>query len=1091
MHREISHADRAFGDDQGRPSLYLLTALVGLLLFADVWPFLARWLSPLLPQLPSWPNEYLGYRLALAAALLGGARVLFGSIDSLLQGKLGADLALGVAVVAAILLREHLVAAEVVFVGLLGECLEDYTFARTKSAIRKLAEITPRRCWRLRDGVEERVLVSDLAIGDVVVVKPGAKVPVDGTVTAGTSSVDVSALTGESRPLDKAPGDEVLAGSLNGQGALTVEAQAVGEFTLAGRVVEMTARALQDKAPLERSADALARLFLPAVLAVAAVTFLAAFSLHAWGSARTLGLGPALRYAAYPALSVLVVACPCALILATPAAVIAALGRLAGTGVLVKGGAALERLAGVDAFAFDKTGTLTEGRLELGDVLPCGTLTPEQLLALAASAERLSEHPLARLFTPHAPAEQPPADAFTAHPGAGVSVTLDGQRVLVGNVRLLRDHGVTVTPEALALVEQLDASGQTALLVARGDTIEGAIGARDTIRPEAKAIIEELRRLGIVRIAMLTGDSPAAARPVAETLHILECHAGLLPQDKADFIAGWQGGTTHAPPSAGGGGAEGPPLKVAMVGDGINDAPALARATVGLAIGGTADVAAEAGDVVLMVGPDETQRSPLTHLPFLLRLSRETVRIIRQNILFFAFAGNLVGIVLTAWLWPLLAPPGYFEQGPLAAVIYHQLGSLLVLLNSMRLLGFERGGGGPSWEERFKAVGGWMETRFDLDKGLHWAMHHWHRLAAGAAAVSLLAWLWTGCHTVQPDEVAVVRRFGRVVEEGLGPGLHLRWPWPVESVTRIQPNRVRTVEVGFRLAPGALPGGRSWSSAHEGGRREAEEAVLLTGDGNLLEVQCSILYTIERPAVYLFDVADPEQWLRSMAESVLRELAGAADMGGPLSSRRADFQREAERRLRALRPEDLGMRLEGVALHDLHPPTEVVQSYHDVTRAKERRDKLVNDAEAWRIDRLRRQMAESYQAVRRAEAEYFDATRMALARRDEFLSRLAGRALTWADEAALVLTLLDASLSGTAPKQALAGYAARRASRLADARDLADFRLYWDGLTASLAGRPKVLIDAEKLPVRRSLWLVPAPPPPIPPSRRTPPTEEP
>jgi Cu+-exporting ATPase len=1080
MHREISHADQAFGEAEGRPSLYLLTGLVGLLLLADLWPFAASWLSPLGWQLPTWPNEAYGYRLALLAALLGGARVLFGAFDSLLQGKLGADLALGIAVVAAILLREPLVAAEVVFIGLLGECLEDYTFNRTRAAVRKLAELTPRRCWRLRDGAEERVLVSDLAVGDTVVVKPGAKVPVDGTVTAGASTVNVSALTGEPMPVDRGPGDEVLAGSLNGQGALTIVARAVGGQTVAGRVVEMTARALQDKAPLERSADALARLFLPAVLGLALATFLGALLLHAGSAARGLGWGPSVRYAAYPALSVLVVACPCALVLATPAAVLAALGRLAGTGVLIKGGSALERLAAVDAFAFDKTGTLTEGRLELGEVATLGGMSRDELLALAARAERLSEHPLARLFELYAPPSAAAPEEFSAHPGAGVSALVDGQRVLVGNIRLLESHGAAVSPEARAMAERLASTGQTVLLVARDGVVEGVIGARDRPRPEAREVIEELRRLGILRVALLTGDSEAAARPVAEALHILECHAGLLPQDKADLIAGWQSST--------------PPLKVAMVGDGINDAPALARASAGLALGGTADVAAEAGDVVLMIGPAQGERSPLTHLPFLLRLSRETVRVIRQNIVWFAFAVNAVGIVLTAWLWPLLVPAGYFEVGPLAAAVYHQVGSILVLLNSMRLLAFERGGEG-GWEARLRRLGRWMEARLDLDEGLHWVMHHAGWLAAAAGGVAVLAWLGTAAHFVQSDEAAVVQRFGRVVAESLEPGLHLRWPWPIEVVTRVKPGLVRTVEVGFRLAPGALPGGRAWSSAHEGGRREPEEAVFLTGDGNLLEAQCSVLYTVSKPTAYLFDVASPEAVLRSVAEGVLRELAAASDMGGPLTSRRAAFQAEAAaritERLRGLGPDSLGIRLEGVALHDLHPPAEVVQSYHDVTRAREHRDRLVNDAEAWRVARIRRQMADSAQTVRRAEAGRFESVRLAEARRDEVLARLSARRLSWHDEAALLLTLIDAVLGGASPRQALDDHAARRSARLAEAHEVADFRLYWDHLTAALAGRPKVLIDAEKIPVRRSLWLVPAPTPPPMPSRRGPSLEEP
>ncbi|MFQ3593692.1 MAG: HAD-IC family P-type ATPase, partial [Gemmataceae bacterium] len=382
MHREISHADRAFGTDT-RLSLYFLTWLIGLVVLADLWPFVVQMLGSWGAGLPTWSNELFGYRLALIAALVGGARVVYGALDGLLQGKWGADIALAIAVIAAILLREPLVAAEVIFIGLLGECLEDWTFNRTKSALRKLAELTPLRCWRLRDGVEERVFVADLAVEDVVVVKPGAKVPADGVVVAGSSAVDVSALTGESLPVDKTVGDELLAGSLNGNGALTFRVQRVGEHTILGQVIQLTARALQDKSPLERQVDQMARYFLPAVLSVAAVTFLGALAVAWYGGVRGTGgtssLAVAVRLAAYPALSVLVVACPCALVLATPAAVIATLGRLAGTGVLIKGGSALERLAQVETFAFDKTGTLTEGQVELGDVLPLSGICPPEL----------------------------------------------------------------------------------------------------------------------------------------------------------------------------------------------------------------------------------------------------------------------------------------------------------------------------------------------------------------------------------------------------------------------------------------------------------------------------------------------------------------------------------------------------------------------------------------------------------------------------------------------------------------------------------------------------------------------------------------
>src|SRR5262245_17563978 len=338
MHREISHSDEAF-HQKSNLGLYLLTGLIGLLIGLDLWPVVAGWLRTQGLTVPTGTREFYGpYRFALLAAVLGGARILYGSVESLLDGRLGADLALAIACIAAILISEPLVAAEVVFIGMVGECLEHFTFARTQRAIQRIVEVCPRRCWLLRDGQEVRVFTSEVQVGDRVVVKPGGRIPVDGVVVDGRSAVDASALTGEAMPADKGPGDEVLAGSLNQFGALTIDARRVAEQTVVGRVIELTARALQDKAQLERTADRLARRFLPVVLGLAAVTFLVGLGHRSlFGK---IGLNEVAR-SAYPALAVLVVACPCALILATPAAILAALGRLAGTGVLIKGGSVL------------------------------------------------------------------------------------------------------------------------------------------------------------------------------------------------------------------------------------------------------------------------------------------------------------------------------------------------------------------------------------------------------------------------------------------------------------------------------------------------------------------------------------------------------------------------------------------------------------------------------------------------------------------------------------------------------------------------------------------------------------------------------
>jgi Cu+-exporting ATPase len=1066
MHREISYADRAF-QQESRLGLYLLTGLLGVLIGADVWPLAARWLAAWGLTLPTWSNEPYGYRIALLAAILGGARTLYGSLNSLFEGRIGADLAVAIAAVAAILVQEPLVAAEIVFIGMLGECLESITFERTQRAIRRIVEICPRRCWRLRDGQEERVLVGDLRAGDRVVVKPGGRVPVDGVVLEGRSAVDVSALTGESLPMDKGPGDEVLAGSLNQFGALTIEARRVAEHTVVGQVIEMTARALRDKAPLERTADRLARYFLPAVLALSALTFLVCWIGYGTGWMRPPETNLSFKQlVTMPALSVLVVACPCALILATPAAIIAALGRLAGTGILIKGGSALERLAAVTAFAFDKTGTLTEGRLELSEIVPLESVSAEELLRTAAAAEQHSEHLLARLIVQEAARRQlspEPIVDFCSYPGVGVTAqSANLETLIVGNKRLLEEQGISLPPEGQTALERLDAAGHTVLFVARRGQVLGALGARDRLRPEAASVLAELRTLGIADIALLTGDRASAAGGVAEALALSDVRAEMLPTEKAEFLTAWQ--------QAG--------KRVAMIGDGINDAPALARADVGLALGGTgADIAAEAGDVVFM-------SDPLRHLPLLLRLSREMVRIIQQNIVIFAFGVNAVGIIVTAWLWPLLAPPKWYEQSPVAAVIYHQLGSLAVLLNAMRLLWFERTAASP-FVQRLSAglrrVNDWLEHRLDLDEGLHWLSHQWKPVLAGLVLLLLGGWLVSGFSAIAADEIGVVRRFGRPLPKDLVPGLHWCWPWPIDTVTRVQPRRVHTVEIGFRsLAGRAGPSAGAWSSAHanDGIRRMPEEAVMITGDGNLIELQGTIRYTIADARAYLFEAADPDALLRSAAESVLRDTVAGRTFADLLTSDRGRFQELALERLRRrcgdYGSKGVGIQLEGFDLHDLHPPQDVVAAYHDVTKAMETRDKLLNVGEENVLRSERRQQAEGLKQVREAEAEAQKKILYAQANQAAFAGRYRLRhRLNLAEEWRLFREAWKEMSKGRPAAEAAAEYLHRREEALVQQQLLMDFRAYWDALSAALANREKILIDADKVPGRRNLWLVP------------------
>jgi Cu+-exporting ATPase len=1055
MHREFDPADNPFRPRSHLP-LYLFTALLGALLAADLWPLLARWLAAQGLTVPAWQaREVYGFRFALIAAGIGGARVLYGSLEKLAEGKVSADLAVAIAAVAAILINEPLVAAEVVFIGLVGECLEAVTFDRTRRALGRLDELFPQRCWVLRDGAEVRTLTEDVQVGDLVVIKPGGKIPVDGTVTDGRSAVDASALTGESVPTDKGPGDAVLAGSVVRDGSLTVDAKRVRKQTVAGQVIDLTGQALKEKSGGERQADRWARYFLPIVLGAAAVAFLAnvGFQLASPPTeGKRVSLAAASRVALYPTLAVLVVACPCPLVLATPAAVIAALGRLAGTGVLVKSGAALERLAAVTAFAFDKTGTLTEGKLELGDVLPLTDVPADDLLRTAAAAEARSEHPIAKAVLAAAKDRHlavPDAQEFRATPGGGVRATADGVAVLVGTRRFLAEQGVPVPAAADRLLSQLDASGQTALLVARDGAVLGVIGTRDRVRPEAAGVLADLRDLGISPITLLTGDRASVANAVAKELPLTEGRAELLPPQKAEAVTG----TT------------------AFVGDGVNDAPALAKAAVGIAIGTGTDIAAEAGDVVMM-------GDPLRPLPLLVRLSRETVAVIRQNIVWFGFGVNLLGVLLTGFLWPLFASsPDWYEQAPLAGVLYHQVGSLAVLLNSMRLLAFERASANKL-RAAYTRFDRWLNTAH-LDDLFHWAEHRRRPLLAGVIGLALFGWLATSFAPIAADEVGVCQRFG-AVRADLPPGLHVRWPWPVETVTRVKPAEVKTVEVGFRLLseeqakrlgqaraeqdrlrrPGRpAEGALTWASAHaDGVGKLTDESLLLTGDGDLIELLATVRYTVADPRRYALGVKDPDAVIRSAAESAFRELTAARGFQDLLGAGRPGFERAAraklEHRLSEAAPDGLGVRLDGLTVHDLHPPQDVVAAYHAVADAIQKRDRTVNEARAEASRVVARAEEERYRTERAADADAHRKVSEATAARDVVLA--------W-QESRTTLTQAEES--------ALGGDPAKRAQRLATKRFLTEFRLALDATVAVLKTRDKILIDADRLPGARKLYL--------------------
>ena len=869
------------------------------------------------------------------------------------------------------------------------------------AGIQKLLEYRPRSARLLRDGQEIEVPADTVAIGDVLVVRPGERIAADGTVLRGRTAVDQSILTGESLPVDVGPGDRVFTGSINQFGQLELQVEQVGSQTTMGRVIELLNEARGHKAPLERTADRLARRFLPTVLAATLLVFLATNARAAWSWFRE-GTPPTIDV--NPSLAVLVVACPCGLVLATPAAVLAATARLARLGVLIKSGAALERLAQVNAIAFDKTGTLTEGRPELGDCVAFPPWKAAELMMIAAAAEQSSEHPLARLLAAEAARSGlrlPPAEEFQAHPGVGVEARIPREEgdlsVLVGNLRLVRDRKIPITAEIDEALARFDETGQTALLVVVNGSIAGAIGARDRVRPEAHDVVHELRELGIGDLTILTGDRQAPASDLARKVHITQIESQRTPADKAEWVRRRQ--------------QEG--RVVAMVGDGINDAPALALADVGLALGAVGtDVAAEAGSMVLM-------GDPLLPLPQAVRLARQTVRIIRQNIVLFAFGLNGVAIVLA----------GLRVLGPLAAAIFHQVGSLLVLLNAMRLLGYKDWGELPPLRAAGQLAQVCRRCRPELVR--HWALHHRRALLRVLAATAVLGYLASGITLIGPDQAGVLQRWGRFVSPLLSPGLHLRFPWPVETVAKVEPGLVRSARIGI---PGQENENRpvDWSASH--GVRRAEAALFFTGDENLVELgaQAEYLDTVPGSLDRIFGAVSVDELVLTAAEAVVRETVGSTPLEAILVTDRSEVEETMTRELQdRLTRADLHLVVARVRIVDAHPPREVVPAYREVSRA-------VSDVERYRNE------AQGYAAEQSLQAE--------------------AESRSIRDQGATRASQVHARAKGES-----AAFLVRQLAH-AEHPELSGFRLLWKTLGTTLAGRPKLVLDP-RIKGRRHIWM--------------------
>ena len=606
---------------------------------------LIGWLGDISGVLP----EPLPIVLYIASIPFGGFWWAREGLEELVEEhEVGIEVLMGVAAIGAAALGAWEEAAFLVFLYGSAEAVESLTFARTRSAIRALLDLAPKEARVLRDGAEVTVAATDLVPGDVLLVRPGESLATDGVITSGTSSIDESPVTGESVPVDKTPGDSVFAGTINRQGALTIEAtKAFADNTLSA-IIHLVEQAQGQKGRAQRFIDRFSRIYSPLVLVGAALVAIV-----------PIALGGDTTEWITRAITVVVAGAPCALVMSTPVAMAAGIGSAGRRGVLIKGGIHLENLGTVRVVALDKTGTLTHGRPVVTDIVPLDGTDATSVLAAAAAVERYSEHPLARAIVAAAsersvgPLE---ATEFKALMGAGATARVAGRLVHVGNVDLFNELGWTPSAENTVLVERLREEGKTVVLVGHRDggtptRVLGLVAIRDQVRPNAAAAVRELHRLGISRVVMLSGDHPRTAQAIARELGIDDVRAGLRPEDKVTAIRE----------------LEREYGAVAMIGDGVNDAPALAQATVGIAMGtaGT-DAAIEAADVALMA--DDLEKAG-----FALRMGRKARSISRQNV---AFSLVLLGVLIPG------AALGFFTIA--IAVTVHEVAELLAVANGLR-----------------------------------------------------------------------------------------------------------------------------------------------------------------------------------------------------------------------------------------------------------------------------------------------------------------------------------------------------------------------------------------------------------------------
>jgi Cd2+/Zn2+-exporting ATPase len=588
----------------------------------------------------------------IGSALAGGLFALRSTLAALAKFRFDVNLLMILAAAGAGVIGYVFEAAVLMFLFSLSNTLEVYTMGRTRRALHALLKLRPARALVMRDGREMEVAAEDVRVGERVIVKPGEAIPVDGVVVSGESLVDQSTLTGESVPVAKAEGDKVFAGTLNQQGAIEARTTRAAGDTALARIVQLVEEAQEQKSQTEEIADWVGRYYTVAVMIAAGLMIVIP----------PFVLGHDFTPAFYRAMTLLVVASPCALVIATPATILSAISNAARHGILFKGGRYIEALGQVKSVAFDKTGTLTQGRFEVTDVEGLGGVTEEELLMWAAAAERRSHHPLARAVVRAAEArgiEAAPAQSLTSHLGKGLVAKVDGVAVEIGTPELFTHLGVTVPPEALQRVAALRAEARTAMIVHRTGRW-GVIAAADQVRPAAADVVRQLRALNVRNVTLISGDSVPTVEVIAKGVGVDDQYGALLPEDKVRVIGEME--EKHG--------------SVAMVGDGVNDAPALARATVGIAMGGIgSDAAMESADVVLM-------GDNLAALPYAVGLSQRARRVVVQNVTIAS------GVMVLLVVWVFLGQHTPFGALKLpVAVSGHEGSTVIVILNGLRLLG--------------------------------------------------------------------------------------------------------------------------------------------------------------------------------------------------------------------------------------------------------------------------------------------------------------------------------------------------------------------------------------------------------------------